>query len=177
MTTAYSSYGTTVDRSSSSYKTKPSTPNRTSSASSSHSSSSSTTPTVLSPPRLTLNGHPIAAPSSAAFPPASPHRKRRSRRDSSGSMSASLKPSRQHDRQQTLPPRRKIKSHTLKHMPNPVLHPHAFLQFVVWRVYLWFQATFVLGMLTDVEVLLLGECRDALDVGLFSYLVPFQIQC
>ncbi|CAO1615526.1 unnamed protein product [Parajaminaea phylloscopi] len=53
------------------------------------------------------------------------------------------------------PARRKRTSPTLKHMPNPILHPHAFVQFLVWRVYLWFGATFCLSMLTDVEVFLL----------------------
>lgn len=146
------------------WQAMPTTLTPTLSTTNSPSTSANSTPRPLSPPLLTLNGSPIAPPSSSAYPPLSPARKRRS---SNAKMSASqkqLNPSYQRPR----PAAGRSTSSTSSSsghasrtknvaIPNPILHPLAFASWIKWRISVWLLGHLALGMLTDVEIFLLCE--------------------
>lgn len=146
------------------WQAMPTSSTPTLSTTNSPSTSANSTPRPLSPPLLTLNGSPIAPPSSSAYPPLSPARKRRS---SNAKMSASqkqLNPSYQRPR----PAAGRSTSSTSSSsghasrtknvaIPNPILHPLAFASWIKWRISVWLLGHLALGMLTDVEIFLLCE--------------------
>lgn len=132
--------------------------------------------TSLPTPQLTLNGKPINPPSSAAYPP-----KVRSRRGSRSSThmagtssSSNVSSSRaENDARPTSsssaaterPAMNQRKSSgavkaAIKATPNPFLHPAAALEYITWRIWLWFSGNLSLGMLTDTEVILLSKSES-----------------
>ncbi|CAO1619547.1 unnamed protein product [Sympodiomycopsis kandeliae] len=132
-----------------------------------------------STPQLRLNGHPIQAPSSSASPSKNKMANKSKSRSGSSKKEDTLQPTpyitrQQQQQQQQQQQTKRKRPVTVYKRPSPFTQPIAYIGFLLWRIRIYFDATFSLGMLAEWEVLLVAAiATTSAIVLLYSLLFQF----